>query len=86
MANIPKKVADRFSKTVSKLQRVLKVAVDRDINEADTVAIVKDILSDVLGFDKYLEITREYAIRGTFCDLAIKTEDKLQYLIEVKAI
>ena len=86
MASVPKKLADHYAKTVSKFQRVLKAAVDRDINEADTVAIVKDIFSDVMGFDKYTEITREYAIRGTFCDLAIKIEDKLQYLVEVKAI
>ncbi len=86
MASVPKKLADHYAKTVSEFQRVLKVAVDRDINEADTVAIVKDIFSDVMGFDKYTEITREYAIRGTFCDLAIKIEDKLQYLVEVKAI
>ncbi len=86
MASVPKKLADHYAKTVTKLQRVLKVAVDRDINEADTVAIVKDIFSDIMGFDKYTEITREYAIRGTFCDLAIKIEDKLQYLVEVKAI
>ena len=86
MASVPKKLADHYAKTVSKFQCVLKAAVDRDINEADTVAIVKDIFSDVMGFDKYTEITREYAIRGTFCDLAIKIEDKLQYLVEVKAI
>ena len=86
MASVPKKLADHYAKTVTKLQRVLKVAVDRDINEADTVAIVKDIFSDIMGFDKYTEITREYAIRGTFCDLAIKIEDKLQFLVEVKAI
>ena len=86
MASVSKKLADHYAKTVTKLQRVLKIAVDRDINEADTVAIVKDIFSDIMGFDKYTEITREYAIRGTFCDLAIKIENKLQFLVEVKAI
>lgn len=86
MANIPKKVVERLSKTVSKFQRVLKIAKDRDVNEADTVSIVVDILSEVFGFDKYIEITSEYAIRGTYCDLAIKTNGKIQYLLEVKAI
>ena len=86
MANIPKKVAERLSKTIGKFQNVLRVAKDRDINEGDTGAIVVDILSEVFGFDKYVEITSEYAIRGTYCDLAIRTNGKIQYLIEVKAI
>lgn len=86
MTTIPKKVVERYMKTVSKFHRVLKSARDRDINEADTVSIVQDLLAEVFGFKKYLEITTEYAIRGTYCDLAIKIEEKIQYLIEVKAI
>jgi hypothetical protein len=53
MAKIPKKVLDRYNKTVSKFQRVLRKALHRDINEADTVAIVQDMLADVFGFEKY---------------------------------
>lgn len=86
MANIPKKIVERFVKSISKYQRILKTAQNRDINEADTVAIIQDILSDVFGFEKYLEITSEFSIRGTYCDLAIKIGEKIQYLIEVKAI
>ena len=86
MATIPKKVVERYVKTVSKFQRALKSARDRDINEADTVSITQDILAEVFGFKKYLEITSEYAIRGTYCDLAIKIDEKIQYLVEVKAI
>jgi predicted type IV restriction endonuclease len=86
MANVPKKVADRLTQVVPRFQRVIKVALDRDVNEADTVLIIQDIVAEVFGFDKYVEITSEFAIRGTYCDLAIKVEDKVQYLIEVKAI
>lgn len=86
MANIPKKVSDRFLKTVPKFQKVLQIAKDRDINESDTVSVINDILGDVLGYDKYLEVTSELAIRGTYCDLALKVGDKIQYLIEAKAI
>ena len=32
------------------------------------------------------EITSEHAIRGTFCDLAVKVEGALALLIEVKAV
>lgn len=86
MANIPKKVVDRFIKNVPRFQKVLQIAKDRDVNESDTVAVLNDIFGDVLGYDKYLEVTSELAIRGTYCDLALRVEDKVQFLIEVKAI
>jgi predicted type IV restriction endonuclease len=44
------------------------------------------MLSNVFGFDKYSDITSEYAIRGTFCDIAVKVDGKVKYLVEVKAI
>ena len=44
------------------------------------------MLSDIFGYDKYSDLTSEYAIRGTYCDLATKIDDVLQTLIEVKAI
>jgi len=86
MVKIPKKVIDRFVKSVSKFQKVLKIAKDRDVNESDTVAIIGDICAEVFGYDKYLEITSEFAVRSTYCDLALKVSDKVQFLIEVKAI
>lgn len=55
MANIPKKVVERFIKAVPKFQKVLQIAKDRDVNESDTVSVLNDIFSDVLGYDKYLE-------------------------------
>ncbi len=59
---------------------------NRDVSESDTVTIVRDILGDAFGFDKYSEVTGELAIRGTFVDLAVKVDDTIQYLVEVKAI
>jgi predicted type IV restriction endonuclease len=58
----------------------------KDVNESDTVTIIADMLSDVFGYDKYTDITSEYAIRGTYCDLAIKDGDKVKMLIECKAV
>lgn len=83
---IPKAVEARIKRELKKYQKVLKNAKARDVNETDTIMIISDILSDVLGFDKYSEITTEFAIRGTYVDLAIKTGDEIYYLIEVKAI
>ncbi|MDD5365923.1 MAG: type I restriction enzyme HsdR N-terminal domain-containing protein [Gallionellaceae bacterium] len=86
MASIPKKVAERLVAGIKKYQPILTSAKARDVGEADTVTIIKDMLSDVFGYDKYSELTSEYAIRGTYCDLATKIDGVLQTLIEVKAI
>lgn len=83
---IPKKVLERFSKGVPKFKRILKKAYDKDLNESDTVSIIVDMLEQIFGFDKYEEVTSEYAIKGTYCDLAIKLDGKLKFLIEAKAI
>lgn len=86
MAPIPAKVAARVAAGLKKFQPILEDARKRDVNESDTVIIVTDILCDVFGYDKYSEITSELAIRGTYCDLAVKLDGKLAVLIEVKAI
>jgi predicted type IV restriction endonuclease len=86
MAKIPTKVIDRLRAEVPKFQKILTTCRDRDINEADTVAIISDILERVFGMDRYTDITREFSIKGTFVDLAVKTGDKIDYLIEAKAI
>lgn len=86
MATIPAATKRRLASAVPKFKKVLQRAAERDVNESDTVTIVTDILEEVFGFDKYSDITREYAIQGTYCDLAIKTGKKVDYLIEVKAV
>lgn len=86
MASIPKKVTERLIAGIKRYQLILAAAKSRDVGEADTVTIVKDMLGDVFGYDKYSELTSEFSIRGTYCDLAIKIDGALQTLIEVKAI
>jgi hypothetical protein len=86
MASIPKRVTDRLTAGIKRFQPVLSAAKSRDVNESDTAIIVTDMLSDIFGYEKYSEITSEFAIRGTSCDLAIKLEGEVEALIEVKAI
>ena len=86
MAAIPNKVADRLNVGARKFQPILAASKARDDGEADTVMIVTDMLAEVFGYDKYSDVTAEYAIRGTFCDLATKLDGSVQTLIEVKAI
>ena len=86
MSNIPAAVVKRLTSTVPKFKKILAKAKERDVNESDTVTIITDMLEEVFGFDKYSEITREFSIQGTYCDLAIKSSKGIEYLIEVKAI
>jgi hypothetical protein len=83
---VPNRVHDRFVAGLKKFQPILSSAKTRDAGEADTSTVVKDLLSDLFGYDKYSEITSEYAIKGTYCDLAVKLDGKLHILVEVKAI
>jgi hypothetical protein len=86
MSKIPAKVAARISKNYNRMKKIVLNAIERDINEADTVLIVSEILANIYGYDKFKEITREFAIRNTFVDLAIQLDDTPEMLIEVKAI
>jgi hypothetical protein len=65
---------------------ILADAKSRDISESDTVNIVRDMLGDVLGYNKFIDVTSEFAIRGTFVDLAVKVGEEVRFLIEGKAI
>jgi hypothetical protein len=79
-------VSERIVAGIKRYQPILAAAKARDVGEADTVTIVKDMLADVFGYDKYAEVTSEFSIRGTYCDLATKIDGAVQTLIEVKAI
>lgn len=82
---IPKKVQQRLLAGLKHYQPIVGGLRKRDISEADTVTVVKDMMADMFGYDKYTELTSEQQIRGTFCDLAVKVDGKIHYLAEVKA-
>lgn len=83
---IPPKIQTRFVEGLKKFQSIVEAAKIRDANESDTVVMLTGILSEMLGFDKYTDITTEHAIRGTFCDLAIKVNGNISIIIEAKAV
>lgn len=60
-----KKVGERLIAGLKRFQPILQAAKARDLGESDTVTIVTDMLAEVFGYDKYAEITSEFAIRGT---------------------
>jgi predicted type IV restriction endonuclease len=83
---ISAKVGARTTAQLKKYQETLKDAQQRAFNESDTVGVVTGILSDVLGYDKFKEVSSEHPIRGTFADLIVAVDGKKRFLIEVKSI
>ncbi|RUV13577.1 restriction endonuclease subunit R [Mesorhizobium sp. M7A.T.Ca.TU.009.01.3.1] len=82
---LPKKFVERVASNLKKYQRITLAQQKSDVAEADTVTLIKDILAEVFGYDKYDELTSEHQIKSTYCDLAIKIGGKLRLLVEVKS-
>jgi len=86
MLQVPIRISSRIADGIKQFQPLIESAKKRDINESDTVVLMTGIISEILGFDKYNDITTEVPIRGTFCDLALKIDNKVQIIVEAKAI
>lgn len=87
MISLNQKTTNRIVKGVKKFQPILLKAKESDINESDTVTIITDMLCEVFGYDKYTNITSEFPIKKTFCDLAVKLDNnKIPFLLECKAV
>ena len=56
---IPKKAHDRLVAGLKRYQPIVRKLRERDISEADTVTVIKDMLTDIFGYDKYTELTSE---------------------------
>lgn len=86
MVAVNTKITERITKGLKKFQPILRKAQAADLNESDTVTIITDMLCEIFGYDKYDNITSEFAIKRTYCDVAIKLNDRIPFLIECKAI
>lgn len=86
MVWVPVKVERRIKANLNKYKKILRNAEEREFREANTVPIVMEMLADLMGWDKFEEISREYEIKKTYCDIGIEINGKLKLLVEVKAI
>lgn len=66
MNKLPKKFVDRIASNIKKYQRIAITQQKSDVAEADTVTLVKDILAEVFGYEKYEELTSEHQIKATY--------------------
>ncbi|RKY69843.1 MAG: hypothetical protein DRQ24_10255 [Candidatus Latescibacterota bacterium] len=80
------KAKNRIRQKLKKFPDIIQRAESEGFNESDTRTIVKEILSEVLGYDKFFEITSEFEVKGHYADFAIKLDGKVKFFIEVKAI
>lgn len=75
---------DGIRTALRKFQKPLQDLVARDANEGDTRLLVTDFLCMGLGYDKYDDLTTEYAVRGEFADYGVRIDKQLVAFIEVK--
>lgn len=81
------RIKDRLRPTANIITKAKKT----NTKEADTRTIVLDILTDMLGWDRYENITAEYAIKGGYADYAIQKRDakgnaQIYAIVEIKPI
>jgi hypothetical protein len=83
---VGKKALDRIDSGLKRYRAILANARKRDVSESDTVVIIGDMLADLLGYEKYVEVSTEFAVKGTYVDLAVKVGKEIHFLVEAKAI
>lgn len=86
--SVPKWEENARSRIHAGLRRIskpLQTMRENDAVEADTRHLVTDIL-EILGFDKYENLTAEYSVKGDFADYGIRIDKQLVAFVEVKRI
>ncbi len=77
---------ERLKVGIRKFAKPLADFIARDVNEADTRFLVTDFLCEALGYDKFSDLTAEFAIKGDFADYGLRVDKQLVALIEVKRV
>lgn len=68
------------------LKKPLADIIAKDAVEADTRLFITDFMERVLGYDKYSNLTAEYAVSGDWADYGVKIDGNLIAFIEAKRI
>ncbi len=77
---------ERIRAGLRTMAKPLAGLIERDANEGDTRHLVTDFLCDVLGYDKYEDLTTEYQVKGEFADYGVRIDKQLSAFIEVKRV
>lgn len=86
MAVYQDRAKERIRKQLSKQDKRIKTAIDNKIGESDTRRLVEDVLVDMLGWDKYDNITGESPIAGGYADFILRKGGRELAVIEIKKV
>lgn len=77
---------DRIKSGLTKITKPIEALRSRDAVEADTRLLVTDILCDLMGYDKYEDLTAEYQVKGEFADYGVRIDKQLVAFVEIKRV
>lgn len=86
MAVYQDKAKERIKKKLPAMKRLIEKIAANGVSEADTRQIVVRVVSDLLGWDEFDNLTGEFMVKGGYADYVLrKGQDKLA-VIEVKPL
>jgi hypothetical protein len=80
------KAKERIRKGIARYTPILKQACEQGANEANTSAIVHGMLAELLGYDRFFELSGEYEVKGRWADWAVRVDGALWFFVEVKPV
>jgi hypothetical protein len=57
MATMLVKMQSKIVNVIKQFQLIIILTKNKDLNGSDTVVVITDMLYDIFGYDKYIEIT-----------------------------
>lgn len=69
---------------LKKYSKIFIDAQEKGKKEADLVMYLVQFFQEALGYDIFKEISKEYQIKGKYCDVAIKIKGQVELLVEAK--
>jgi predicted type IV restriction endonuclease len=79
------KARDRIAKGLRKFRGVVERSRAANANESDTRAIVSAVAVELLGWDRFTDLSGE-VINGAYADFCLRHDNQLLAIIEVKAV
>ncbi len=73
-----------ISRGLKKYIPIFQEAHEQGINEAETSMRISKFLEDVLGYDIFSDVSKEYTVKDKYVDYAIKVNNKPVFFIEIK--
>lgn len=73
-----------FKKQLRKYSKIFIDAQEQGKKEADIVMYLVQFFQETLGYSIFDEISKEYQIKGKYCDIALKIKGEVGLLVEAK--